>query len=96
MVMPTSMVQQEKNLWDVNEHLESQPAQAAYRNLQRQLCSWVGNHTFHDVKHLNLVPGVMLDMIYSEFLIMPLPQIKSCYSMHLIGVEILPNMFGAC
>ena len=35
MVMPTSMVQQEKNLWDVNEHLESQPAQAAYRNLQR-------------------------------------------------------------
>lgn len=34
MVMPTSMIQQEKNLWDVNKHLESQPAQAAYRNLQ--------------------------------------------------------------
>lgn len=85
-----------KNLGDVDEHLENQPAQAAYENVWGWLCSWVGNYTFHDVKHLHLVPGFTLDMIYSKFLIRPLPQIKSCYRTHLIVIEILPNMFGAC
>lgn len=96
MVSPTFVVQYRKtyavwiNIWRVSRH------KAACKNVQGLLCSWVGNGTFHDVKHLNLVPGVMLDMIYSEFLIMPLPQIKSCCSMYLIGVETLPNMVGAC
>lgn len=71
------------NIWRVSQHKEP-------TGICRDSCvpGWATT--------LNLVPGVMLDMIYSEFLIMPLPQIKSCYSMHLIGVEILPNMFGAC
>lgn len=77
------------NIWRVGQLKQTE-------NLQRELCSWVGNDTFHGVKHLNLVTGFMLDMIYSEFLIMPLPQIKSCYRTHLTRVEILPNMFGAC
>ena len=96
MVIIAFMVLQEKNFWDVNEHLENEAALADGKNLQGQLCSWVGNYTFHGVKHLNLVTGFMLDMIYSEFLIMPLPQIKPCYSTHLTGFEILPNVFGAC
>lgn len=96
MVIPTFVVLEEKNFWDVNEHLESQAAQADWKNLQEKLCSWVSNYTFCGVKHLNLVTGFMLDMIYSEFLIMPLPQIKSCYSTQLTRAEILPNVFGAC
>lgn len=93
MMIPTSWFNRKKKLWDVGEHLESQPARAAWKNLQGWLCFWVGNCTFRVVTHLCLVPGFMLDMIYSELLIMPFIQIELCYSTHLIGVEILPNVW---